>query len=364
MYVYNDEMLSMPQQVAKNKEDIKTLQNTIPYPINWRGLWNQEKTYNKYDGVNFQGSSYVCISDVAIQSTTPPPQAPFVWQVFAQQGEQGPTGETGPTGPIGLPALAYDDYLVETSDPALLTPYYLTKSQFNRTPTSNERFNFVYKNTNTNVLYYCYATIMDPNYSTLTVQVTLIRFVQLSGTDGKGFNFMGAWVSGSDHYINDVVTYNGNAYVCISDITNSTTNPASDTTHWAIFTSAPLYFRHDITISDNTDSYKYNIKCTIILKNSVPLNNFDALNNAIKDYPTIAQGFVWQKNAHKLYQINMIMTSGNSSIKSIGLAISLVLNITPSTDMLAFSDLNTVDSYDTSIVDIDTVTIRDKIRLL
>lgn len=57
-----------------------------------------------------------------------------------------------------------------------------------------------------------------------------------AGEDGQGFNFMGAWTSGSDHHPYDVVTYQGSSYVCILETASSTAPPPQDTSHWSIFT--------------------------------------------------------------------------------------------------------------------------------
>ena len=58
-----------------------------------------------------------------------------------------------------------------------------------------------------------------------------------SGSTGLGITIRGAWVSGHYYALNDLTTYNGSSYACIVPITNSTTNPASDTTHFALFVS-------------------------------------------------------------------------------------------------------------------------------
>lgn len=58
------------------------------------------------------------------------------------------------------------------------------------------------------------------------------------GAPGVGYNYMGAWISNNEYHENDNVTYNGTTYVCISAINGSTTPPASDPTHWAVFAAA------------------------------------------------------------------------------------------------------------------------------
>lgn len=65
--------------------------------------------------------------------------------------------------------------------------------------------------------------------------------VQATGSQGPkgdpGINFMAAWVSENEYYIDDVVTYDGSAYICIQNHSGATTTPDLDTTNWAIFVS-------------------------------------------------------------------------------------------------------------------------------
>lgn len=65
--------------------------------------------------------------------------------------------------------------------------------------------------------------------------------VQATGSQGPkgdpGINFMAAWVSENEYYVDDVVTYNGSAFICIQNHSGATTTPDLDTTNWAIFVS-------------------------------------------------------------------------------------------------------------------------------
>jgi hypothetical protein len=51
-----------------------------------------------------------------------------------------------------------------------------------------------------------------------------------------GLTWQGAWVSGTSYVADDAVGYGGASYFCIL-ATNGTTNPATDTTHWALLAS-------------------------------------------------------------------------------------------------------------------------------
>lgn len=54
-------------------------------------------------------------------------------------------------------------------------------------------------------------------------------------TAGKILMFpVGNWTSGNNYGFLDIVYYGGSSYVAKTDITNSTTNPATDTTNWQI----------------------------------------------------------------------------------------------------------------------------------
>ena len=51
-----------------------------------------------------------------------------------------------------------------------------------------------------------------------------------------GLDWQGSWVSGTSYVADDAVGYNGASYFCIL-ATSGTTNPATDTTHWALLAS-------------------------------------------------------------------------------------------------------------------------------
>ena len=48
---------------------------------------------------------------------------------------------------------------------------------------------------------------------------------------------MGTWVANNDHYVDDLVTYNGSCYICIKDHQGSSVTPNLDTTNWLLFVS-------------------------------------------------------------------------------------------------------------------------------
>jgi hypothetical protein len=55
------------------------------------------------------------------------------------------------------------------------------------------------------------------------------------GTPGLGLTAIGTpWTSGQNWVVSNAPSYNGNMYVCIENITGSTTPPSSDTTHFVL----------------------------------------------------------------------------------------------------------------------------------
>lgn len=59
------------------------------------------------------------------------------------------------------------------------------------------------------------------------------------GDPGEGINVMGTWTSGSEYHAssNDLVTYEGSAYMCIQNVNGSSTPPNQDSTHWLLYVS-------------------------------------------------------------------------------------------------------------------------------
>jgi len=70
-------------------------------------------------------------------------------------------------------------------------------------------------------------------------------------------NDRGAWVSGSDYEKDDAVTYLGNVYICISDVSGSTTPPSSDTSNWFIFSNNYQTLAFDESVLGWTSRFTY-----------------------------------------------------------------------------------------------------------
>lgn len=75
--------------------------------FNYMASWVDDNEYYEYDVVTYNGSSYVCISDINGGVITPDIDIEH-WSLFAEKGDvgaegsQGPRGERGPVGATGL----------------------------------------------------------------------------------------------------------------------------------------------------------------------------------------------------------------------------------------------------------------------
>lgn len=105
-----------PQGLKGDTGDIGPIGPPGSAPINWMDAWQEGASYQALDGVQYQGSSYICKADHTSAAGDAPPNATY-WSLFASigdtglqgvegpqglQGDQGPQGSTGATGPQGL----------------------------------------------------------------------------------------------------------------------------------------------------------------------------------------------------------------------------------------------------------------------
>lgn len=66
-----------------------------------KGTYDPNLTYQAFDLVNWQGSSYLALTDVPLGQE--PDIAPTYWTIYAEKGTDGQDGATGPQGPQGDP---------------------------------------------------------------------------------------------------------------------------------------------------------------------------------------------------------------------------------------------------------------------
>ena len=67
--------------------------------LTWMGQWDAGTTYVEDDAVNFNGSSYVSLSENTGQQ---PDISPGIWDVLAQKGDTGAEGPQGEQPEIDL----------------------------------------------------------------------------------------------------------------------------------------------------------------------------------------------------------------------------------------------------------------------
>lgn len=63
----------------------------------WTGVWSASQTYQPYDVVSYNGSSYISLSG----NNTAVPTDTQHWSMLAQKGDQGAQGNQGPQGSVG-----------------------------------------------------------------------------------------------------------------------------------------------------------------------------------------------------------------------------------------------------------------------
>jgi len=237
------------------------------------------------------------------------------------EGVEGPAGPTGATGKTGLMAMTIFDLYHEpevngTTNEMLI---YL-----NRTPEIGEFYYGVYRiaegSTVNGVVYpettwMCTCKVTNFNTQAGMYSATFTKVSKLTGPEGPGFNFKGAWVSNNQYNVNDIAVYNGTAYVCTVAVSGSTTSPASDSTHWSVFAAAGDNGVNTITLSPGTA-----VGGTITAEQMQLLqanNNYIVSLNNENYFPMDKE-----HTADKLVYTHVGQTSGTYTIKCITFTIS------------------------------------------
>jgi len=66
-------------------------EQSVSYIIVWRGSWEKGEEYRKYDAVQYEGSSYICVQfHTSSESDAPPGD---LWNILAVKGQKGDPGE-------------------------------------------------------------------------------------------------------------------------------------------------------------------------------------------------------------------------------------------------------------------------------
>lgn len=182
-------------------------------------------------------------------------------------GAQGPQGTQGPKGDTGKEALSIISVYESATIPIVNGSATLNIDDFNRTPNSGERaIMFVITNDSTGVAK-AYITEVSINYKSDTTVSCIYESVnEISAKPTiNEFNYIGEWVSGNEYHKNDCVycyksssTRLATYYICLKDISNSTTTPNNDITHWAVI---------------STNASNYNILYTSARKSNVTIKS-------------------------------------------------------------------------------------------
>ena len=128
------------------------------------------------------------------------------------------------------------------------------KSSVNVEPNANylDKIVLVFKNyvSTTGKTYIVYSKITEIQDELFVVSVISTEyFNELS------LNPRGAWVSGNEYHINDILNSNNKLYITIKSIVSSTIRPENDTEHFSLWLSAPTNI---ISVTyDNTNLHQH-----------------------------------------------------------------------------------------------------------
>ena len=247
--------------------------------FNFRGQWDGSSYtanysngvpfyyYNNYslnDVVYYQGSEYICVI-FNTANTGNPVSNTTNWQLFLPRGYTGYTGSGGWAAPSIVQVLnstSDNNYglsrVVSNSKDILVSVNGLLQIPERDYTVTGTILNFTYgqnPNSEIEILYFDVAGYIgstgykgsqgDPGGNT-----GYTGSVGATGPAGLGFHFRGIW-DGSEqtenligggqldywysYYVNDVVYFNGDEYVCINPHTANTGNPTANTTNWQLF---------------------------------------------------------------------------------------------------------------------------------
>ncbi|MGA2352085.1 MAG: hypothetical protein ABSF70_16745 [Terracidiphilus sp.] len=168
-------------------------------PATFKSTWSGSATYAIGDAVTENGSSYIALeANTGVDPATDVTGSGGHWAVLALKGNTGDAGPIGPPGPIGNTGPQGP-----IGNPGPQGPIGNTGAQG---PIGNTGAQGPIGNTGP----------QGP-----------------IGLTGPPVTFIGAWTSGGPYLIGDAVSYNSSSYIALK-ANASTTNPATDTTDWAV----------------------------------------------------------------------------------------------------------------------------------
>lgn len=225
---------------------------------------------------------------------------------------EGVEGPAGPTGPQGIEGLAFTG-IINGGAPSVGQTLVPSLTKFNRTPKTGESFVAPLNEISSGRTWIVSAQVTSVTSTNANVKVTDV--VEITGPEGPGFSFKGAWVSNNQYHVNDIAVYNGTAYVCIVAISGSTTPPASDSTHWSVFAAAGDNGVNTIILSPGTaTSGTITAEQMQLLQDN---NNYIVSLNNENYFPMDKE-----HTADKLVYTHLAQNLGNYTIKCINFTIS------------------------------------------
>lgn len=242
--------------------------------FNWRGSYSALATYEAYDVVSTGTGTWVARQHVP--ENTRPSGASSYWDLWTTNGINGINGTNGTNGKDGTSFVWKGAWNMNTQYNANDVVQYLGSAYICLVDGTN------------NV-----APAGNSNNWGLMCSMGEKGSPGQHGRDGQGFNYQGAWVGSTppaEHHPYDVVTYNGNAYICTLAV-NSNTPPPSDTTHWDLFAGGhsgsadtPHLYRHIITSSGETlnNNQRVDISLMLYLTTPTPLTLWTEISASLQ----------------------------------------------------------------------------------
>jgi hypothetical protein len=138
-----------------------------------------------------------------------------------------------------------------------------------------------------------------------------------------GFAFKGSWSSGTSYVVNDVVTYNGSAYICTS-ATSSTTTPDLLTANWSVLVQATTSIVPTVTVLDDISGEFEGTKTNFQLKSdNTPINiqadskNFEVFIDGKRLTPYVTRStYPWltEYDSFKGFRVRQVSNSNYMTI--------------------------------------------------
>ena len=169
--------------------------------LNWRGTWATGVVYAPFDAVTKDGASYICI--LASTSNTPP-NATY-WGILASKGSDGTPGSNGTPGTNGNNGTSFSWKGAYVNGTAYVVGDGVSYG---------------------NSSYMCKAN-SSGNIPTNTSFWDLLALKGTDGTNGgagasgTSFIWKGAYNALTAYVVNDVVSFGGSSYICISGTTGN-----------------------------------------------------------------------------------------------------------------------------------------------